>query len=742
MSTHGQVEEPGRTIVGPRPGSGAAGRLSVPQGIERLLVLAGGSADWRTKVLTGPLAAADEARIELSASERVILRAISPTALEGMIASFARSRGRPVLGAAAAGVAAAALLATGQFGGNSEAAAAEIGHWPVGASERLALLGTRPDLPPEGLLRYSRTVFLLKVKPADEKGLAVAEVKRALKGRAPDGNLIIDTSRTPLAEHAKSAREMIAANGDGPVLLFIGGDEKGGTIGKLHVGGKWLSLTPGKAAETWELDCFDEEMMSTWMGGTDMLMRLLDVLAQDPDAGAPSRIESAWQDPVKIGKIDGRVRAAAAVDMAGRGEFALFVAADGGDRIFLRDRRANKYEDATARLGLASKSGFAAWGDFDGDGRLDLASSDGRGLVIWSQGADGTFSSAKVTDVPKEACTGLAVIDAGQGGRAGLVWGAAGGAALLVPERSKPGTFAIKRLAVAPAALTDATGAGAPLVADFDGDGLPDVILPHAKGSVFFRGKGGGEFAEGVACDVKLGSGRATAFVGDFDMDGRLDILTGSEESLMLWQNEGGGRFKEVAKLSGEMHYLASPGAIGGNVCDINGDGRPDIFLAYQDGRPLVFFNRGFRSLMHAHSPTDLAESDKLPEAMDGQRAGVLADFDGDGRQDMALVLPDGTVRVLTQAPREGARRLALRVALSPGSATAGPITVSATCGRMPMGAWLVAPGTAEAFFAREEPGEIEVTWQLPGARPQKKTFVLDLGKELLRYEIETEGKK
>ena|GEM_PF-293569 len=722
MTAHTPIDEPLSTIVGPRSERAGGGRIVVPRGMERLLTLAGSSPEWREKVLAGPLNAADEAGIGLSASERAILGAVPRGALEQVAASFARRTVRTPLGRTAAGVAAAALLATG-FGGQAEAGLPDDSVLRSGArSEVTMLVGIRPDGPNE-MSAKAELIVLLKAAPFDAQGRSSAEVVRVLKGKRPAKNLVIDLNHAGSPEHAKAVKEMVAANGDGPVLLIVGRGEKGEEVGRLHLGGKWIGLDRGGEDGVWEVDTIYSHMEEVWAGGTDMLLRFLDVLTQFPDTHVPIACTCSWEDPVEAGRVEGRVRAAMAVDLAGRGGLALFVASEGGDRVFAFDPKAGKYGDITARLKLASRSSFAAWGDFGGSGRLDLASSDGKGLVIWAQAADGTFASTAVADVPKAACTGLAAVDVGQKGRAGLVWGSAGGAVLLVPAAGKPGAFVAKPLAAAAGAVKDAAGAGAPIVADFDGDGYADVVMPFAKGSVFHKGLGGGEFAEGAACEVALGEGRTGAFVGDFDMDGRLDVMTVAGDSPRLWQNAGGGRFRNEFGLCGELTYISKPGAVGGNACDINGDGRTDVFLFYADMCPQVFFNRGFRSFGHAHKPIDLEETGNLPEAAKGQQAGVMADFNGDGAQDMALVLADGTVRLVPQAVAADAP-LVLRVALAPG-ASAGPVTVSARDRRMSLGAWAVQPG-GEAFFGRVEAGEVTVTWQLPGEPPQNRAVLLD----------------
>jgi hypothetical protein len=154
MTTHRQVDEPSPTIVGPRPDEGAGGKVSIPQGLERLLTLAGISAEWRSRVLAEPLAAAAEAKIELSASERAILKAVPRPTLEGMVASFARKHGSSAIVRYATGaVAAAALLATGiAYGADSPATKGGVRadepepKRPVGMETEG---GIRPDVPEE-----------------------------------------------------------------------------------------------------------------------------------------------------------------------------------------------------------------------------------------------------------------------------------------------------------------------------------------------------------------------------------------------------------------------------------------------------------------------------------------------------------------------------------------------------------------------------------------------------------------
>jgi hypothetical protein len=180
MTTYRQIDEPSPTIVGPRPAEGAGGRMQIPQGLERLLTLAGISAEWREKVLADPGAAAAEASIELAASERAILESVPRPALAAMAGSFARRHGGASFGKLAAGAAAAALLAGSAFAGEIPAAPGGIRADeppPQPAREGVpAPTGIRPDVPEEApavLWMTSLDDALAQAKKASRAVMAV-----------------------------------------------------------------------------------------------------------------------------------------------------------------------------------------------------------------------------------------------------------------------------------------------------------------------------------------------------------------------------------------------------------------------------------------------------------------------------------------------------------------------------------------------------------------------------------------
>jgi len=578
-----------------------------------------------------------------------------------------------------------------------------------------------PNFPPGRLIENADLILALKIIPADGKDQCQAEVVNVFKGKMAAKTLVIDLSKSANTEQTKALKELVASLHDEPAMFFVGKGEEGDPVANLHLGGKWVSMNVNDDPNqtTWSTNALNSKMQATWAGGTDMLRKLTELIIKHPETDVPVASPVSWDDPVNIGKIAGKAAGAMAVDIAGAGELCLYVAADDGDKVFKYDKKAGKFADVTTALKLGSKSRVAAWGNFNGAGRLDLASWDGKALTLWIQAADGTFAASVVTEVPKGDCIGLVAMDAEAGSRAGLLWSTAASPVLLVPNKDNAG-FTLKPL---PAIQAQGLGAaGACLTADFDGDGLPDVIQPFAKGSFFFKGDGKGGFAPAVPCAISLGEGRSAAFLGDFDGDGRIDVFVAGADGCSMWQNSGGGKFTEMLNYSGEIAYISKPGAIGGNTCDVNNDGRQDIFILYAEIAPQIFFNRGFRSTGHAHKPTDLGETNVLPGAINGTQAGVVADLTAHGAQDMALVLLDGTVWVLPQS-LGGESGLAVRVGLAHG-ACAGPVTITAHNSTRSLGAWALSPG-GEAFLGTTEAGDITFSWQIPGQAPQEKTIAL-----------------
>ncbi|HUV39977.1 MAG TPA: VCBS repeat-containing protein, partial [Planctomycetota bacterium] len=413
-------------------------------------------------------------------------------------------------------------------------------------------------------------------------------------------------------------------------------------------------------------------------------------------------------------KLDGPVRAASPVDLVGDGTLTLHLACETGDRLFRYDAKTRKVVDVTVAAKLAAKSACAAWGDFNADGRMDLVSFDGASLVVHTQDADGTFRPGPT--LPKTAlpdgCLSLTCIDSGKPGRPCVVIGTKRSPRVWTPGDPE---------SVAPVG-GDFAGAtlGAPgtcLVADFDGDAVPDLMQLFEKGSLVYRGTAPGRFGTPVRCAPALGTGVTNAFLGDWDADGLLDVFTlSSEGSSGLWDNRGRLAFVNTMTMTGELSYKGARGATSGMTGDFNNDGRQDVFFCYAQAPPRLYFNRGFRSFGLTNG-MDVVENNMLPAAKDGQQAGCFIDLEGDGAQDVVLVLANGEAWALHVEAVEGAAHC-VRGVLSSKGAFVGPLTVTGWQDKRCLGAWNVLAGTSEALFARTEPGPVTLEWRAPASRP------------------------
>lgn len=598
------------------------------------------------------------------------------------------------------------------------------------ATTGLALIN--PKFTPVDIVEQSGQILQLEAGPVDAAGGVPVRVVKSLKGEAPAGVLTLDLTKT-LEPQADALREAVGRERKQLGLLFIekpekeAGAEAAGAppapkaAGLLSVRGLWFRLA-GAPNGRWLLDARDDQMQSCWAGGTDMLLRAVDYIRAEPHATVPATAGVGWASTKKVAAVEGKVRGMTMVDLGRREPRVLHALGEGGDHLFQWDAAKETLADVTAKRKLAATSRAAAWADFNADGRLDLASWDGRSLRLHLQKEDGAFE-AKETGIELKECLGLAAIDVGVKGRMGILASTPALPMLLTPDADgalKPAPLLAAGQAGFPGA--DLGAARACLVADLDGDGLCDILQPFAGGALFYKGTKPGVFAPPqVLKDVRTGPGAAGAFLGDYDADGLLDVFVGAEEGCHLWQNLGGGKFEEALSYAGEAAYISKPRAIGGATGDVNSDGRQDILILYDDRPPQVFFNRGFRAFGHAHE-LDVEEQNLLPEAGQGQQAGLLADLDGDGNQDMALALANGEIWIFLREATEP-RAACVRAILPVGGPWGGPATVAGTSGRQALGAWNVVAGTAEAFFARRTPGPIQIRWQFAGAKPQEKTI-------------------
>lgn len=236
------------------------------------------------------------------------------------------------------------------------------------------------------------------------------------------------------------------------------------------------------------LDKDKRDLFAVWAGSAPMLAAATRYVQSEPAAHFPVRSEMSWDESLKLGKLAGPVSACLVVELGRPAGLCVIVLSEAGDRVYHAARGEEKPSDVTAELNLSTASKAAVVGDFDGDGRMDLISWDGRALRLAAQTAEGTFAA------PKECgqlvdCLSLDCIDAGDP-RPGLVAGTSRGPVLLAWEAG--GALAAQPLAADKETLAKLGAGGLCAVADFNGDGCPDVMALFAKGALLYTGEGPG----------------------------------------------------------------------------------------------------------------------------------------------------------------------------------------------------------------------------------------------------------
>jgi hypothetical protein len=281
-------------------------------------------------------------------------------------------------------------------------------------------------------------------------------------------------------------------------------------------------------------------------------------------------------------------------------------------------------------------SGLATQGDFNGDGRMDIALASYSGYqsridVLLTQ-PDGGHTIASTLLPGTLSVTMFTTGNFDGDGKLDLLVYSSGSGRMAILSGNGDGTFTIHPIPIT------ARPFRAIVAGDFNGDGLDDiaaieVILidtPFGKQAVgnqldIFINQGDGVFGEPLAISGD-GSDLTSLAVADFNGDGKQDItmvslnMFGGDPPGTKWVllGNGDGTFREPE------HYPGQASAV--SVADFNGDGKPDL---------LVFESNidSFGILLNQGGGTFAAEIVTHPGAQIGFiRSG---DFNQDGHLDV-----------------------------------------------------------------------------------------------------------
>jgi hypothetical protein len=286
----------------------------------------------------------------------------------------------------------------------------------------------------------------------------------------------------------------------------------------------------------------------------------------------------------------------------------------------------------TTNVTTTANLGVMVGGDFNEDGKADLVVStiDGGGqvnLVLFGNG-DGTFAQQPAI-LNSFGFLSAVVADINGDGHQDLVLGMNGPVAISLGRGN--GTF------VDTVTLQNALPQGGAFfgisAADFNGDGKLDIVASEPNGNVvFYAGNGDGTFATPVAVNANAGPFTAQAN-GDFDGDGKQDLLMGYTNGALIYSGKGDGSFdltnfdiiysENVASSSGGVSVIAP---------DLANSGKPDAVTAdFTTGTEQITLNGSLGLIPPANGIFTFS----LGAGLSGVAA---ADLNGDGIKDIVTI--------------------------------------------------------------------------------------------------------
>ena len=328
-----------------------------------------------------------------------------------------------------------------------------------------------------------------------------------------------------------------------------------------------------------------------------------------------------------------------------------------GARLY-RNRGDGTFKDVTLESGLVAKhwSISAGWFDYDNDGKLDLFITN---YVAWKPELDKcTLGGAPYYCNPRVY----------RGLPNQLFHNNGDGTFTDVSALSGIGSSIGKGMGVA--------------FGDFNNDGLTDIFVANdSMPNFLFQNLGHGRFREVAgAMGVQYGqNGNAVAGMGvdfrDFDNDGRDDIALDAMyfDTFPLYRNVGtarAGTFTDVTVSSGVGLATRNLTGWGMGLFDFDNDSLKDLFYAsghFPGSRPYVHEDAETRNLVLRNTGAGTFE-DVSPHAGAGfqERAlfhgAAFADFDNDGRVDVAVSAVNGRLRLYRNVSPDAGHWIAVRL--------------------------------------------------------------------------------
>jgi hypothetical protein len=324
-------------------------------------------------------------------------------------------------------------------------------------------------------------------------------------------------------------------------------------------------------------------------------------------------------------------------DLNGDGRLDLVVANENGSNVsvLLNDGQGGFTPSRGSPFPAGARPNDLASGDFNGDGRIDLAIAnhetqnvtvllgDGRGALAPAPGSP-------VTVVVRPHVHGVAAGDFNGDGHLDLVTDSWADDRVVVLFGDGKGRFATPGTYVS----VGKHPYQRVRVADLNGDGRADIISPNLEGDnvTILLGDGTGKFQQPTGSPFPCGDSPFNVAVGDVNADGKPDLAIvnspsstsdrSGQDGLTLLIGDGRGAFTKMAGSPFVTGKYPNIVAIG----DLNGDGVADVAVSNPDGDTITVFTMSRNGVGASRATVSVPGH---PKGL------VLRDLNGDGKAEI-----------------------------------------------------------------------------------------------------------